>query len=196
MAIDKIQAEGINLADAFAFTGTVTGTSNMVLLSTIDAGAGTTAVVFDSSVVTSTYKHFYLICHKNTVTTSEATVSLYFSHDNGSNFTGTTRKTQVYQQLSGGGTGKEQANATGSVQLGSAHSSAADVGGSGNIFLNSLGYIGYKYINFVYTHMAGGDPYTYNGSFELQNTAVINYLKLIPSTGNIKDIYSLYGVLN
>ena len=196
MAIDKIQAEGINLADAFAFTGTVTGTSNMVLLSTIDAGAGTTAVVFDSSVVTSTYKHFYLICHKNTVTTSEATVSLYFSHDNGSNFTGTTRKTQVYQQLSGGGTGKEQANATGSVQLGSAHSSAADVGGSGNIFLNSLGYIGYKYINFVYTHMAGGDPYTYNGSFELQNTAVINYLKLIPSTGNIKGIYSLYGVLN
>ena len=196
MAIDKIQAEGINLADAFAFTGTVTGTSNMVLLSTIDAGAGTTAVVFDSSVVTSTYKHFYLICHKNTVTTGGATVSLYFSHDNGSSYTGTTRKTQIFQQLSGGSTGKNQANATGSVELGSSHSSAADVGGSGNIFLNSLGYIGYKYINFVYTHMGAGYPYTYNGSFELQNTAVINYLKLIPSTGNIKGIYSLYGVLN
>ena len=196
MAIDKIQAEGINLNDTFAFTGTVTGTSDMVLLSTVDAGTGTSAVVFNSSVVTSTYKHFYLLIHKNTVTTSEATVKLYFSHDNGSSFTGATRKTQIYQQLTGGGTGKENANATGFVQLGSAHSSAANVGGGGNIFLNSLGYTGYKYINFVYTHMAAGDPYTYNGSFELQNTSVINYLKLIASSGNIKGIYSLYGVKN
>ena len=183
---------GVTLSNA----GTATGFSDMVLLSTVDAGTGTSAVVFNSSVVTSTYKHFYLICHKNTVTTSEATVKLYFSHDNGSNFAGATRKTQIYQQLTGTGTGKEAANATGFVQLGSAHSSAANVGGGGNIFLNSLGYTGYKYINFVYAHMAASDPYTYNGSFELQNTAVINYLKLVPSTGNIKGIYSLYGVKN
>ena len=195
MAIDKIQAEGINLSDTFAFTGTVTGTSDMVLLSTVDAGTGTSAVVFNSSVVTSTYKHFYLLIHKNTVTTSEATVKLYFSHDNGSSFTGATRKTQIYQQLTGGGTGKENANTTGFVQLGSAHSDGTS-GGSGNIFLNGLGYTGYKYINYIYTHRAAGNPYTYEGSAELQNTAVINYIKLVASTGDIKGYYSLYGVKN
>ena len=34
MAIDKIQASSINLADTFAFTGTVSGTSDIVLIKT------------------------------------------------------------------------------------------------------------------------------------------------------------------
>jgi hypothetical protein len=31
MAIDKIQSESINLADTFAFTGTVTGAGGVIL---------------------------------------------------------------------------------------------------------------------------------------------------------------------
>lgn len=43
MAIDKIQAESINLGDTFAFTGTVTGAGGLTLLST-------TTLSSDSSV--------------------------------------------------------------------------------------------------------------------------------------------------
>ena len=196
MALIKLKSRGLTLSDNFAFTGTVSGTpSDMVLLSTVNAISGTAAVVFNSSVMTSTYKDFYLIIKRNFVETNEATVGLYFSHDNGSSFAGTVRKTQIYQQMDGTGTGKENVNTTGFVQLGSAHSDGTS-GGSGNIFLNGLGYTGYKYINYIYTHRAAGNPYTYEGSAELQNTAVINYIKLVASTGDIKGYYSLYGVKN
>ena len=183
MAIDKIQANAfaddaitsdkINLANTFAFTGTVSGTSDMVLLNTVDALSGTSAVVWNSSIVTSTYKHYYILCHKQFMASNNATMRLYLSHDNGSSFIGDTRKTQFYQNLYGGSSsGQEQATVSnaGYAQLGSAHSD---------------------------THMnAGGEAYTYNGSFELRNTDVINYVKLQASTGNVKGVYSLYGVKN
>ena len=210
MAIDKIQANAfaddaitadkINLANNFAFTGTVTGTpSDMVLLNTVDALSGTSAVVWNSSIVTSTYKHYYILCHKQFMASNNATMRLYLSSDNGSSFTGDTRKTQYYNNLYGAGSNnQEQATVSngGYAQLGSAHSDGT-AGGSANIFLNSLGYVGYKYINFLYTHMnAGGEAYTYNGSFEHRNTSVINYVKLQSSSGNVKGIFSLYGVKN
>jgi len=47
MAIDKIQAESINLADTFAFTGTVTGTpSDMVKISTTTISSAVATVEF------------------------------------------------------------------------------------------------------------------------------------------------------
>ena len=45
MAIDKIQAEGINLADTFAFTGTVTGAGNLTLLNTTTLSSSTSATL-------------------------------------------------------------------------------------------------------------------------------------------------------
>ena len=197
---DAVDNTKLDLADNFAFTGTVTGTPNdMVLLNTVDALSGTSAVVWNSSIITSTYKHYYILCHKQFMATNSATMNLYLSHNNGSSFIGDTRKTQYYNNLYGAGSNnQEQATVSngGYAQLGSAHSDGTS-GGSANIFLNSLGYAGYKYINFLYTHMnAGGEAYTYNGSFELRNTDVINYVKLQASTGNVKGVYSLYGVKN
>ena len=200
MSKTTVASTGIDLSDTFAFTGTVSGTPrDMVLLNTVDALSGTSAVVWNSSIVTSTYKHYYILCHKQFMASNNATMRLYLSHDNGSSFIGDTRKTQFYQNLYGGSSsGQEQATVSnaGYAQLGSAHSDGT-AGGSANIFLNSLGYAGYKYINFLYTHMnAGGEAYTYNGSFEHRNTDVINYVKLQASTGNVKGVYSLYGVKN
>ena len=45
MAIDKIQAEGINLADTFAFTGTVTGAGNLTLLNTTTLSSSSSATI-------------------------------------------------------------------------------------------------------------------------------------------------------
>ena len=197
---DAVDNTKLDLADNFAFTGTVTGTpSDMVLLNTVDALSGTSAVVWNSSFITSTYKFYYIVAHKLFMATDSATMRLYLSSDNGSSFTDDTRKTQFYQNLYGGGSnGQDQAtvSSSGYAQLGSAHSDGTS-GGSANIFLNGIGYAGYKYINFLYTHLnAGGDAYTYNGSFEHRNTSVINYVKLQASTGDVKGVYSLYGVKN
>ena len=199
-ADDAITADKINLANNFAFTGTVTGTPNdMVLLNQVSALSGTSAVVYNSSLITSTYKFYYIVAHKLFMATNSQTMRLYLSSDNGSSFTGDTRKTQYYNNLYGGSSNnQEQATVSngGYAQLGSAHSDGT-AGGSANIFLNGIGYTGYKYINFLYTHMnAGGDAYTYNGSFEHRNTSVINYVKLQSSSGNVKGIFSLYGVKN
>lgn len=46
MAIDKIQAEGINLADTFAFTGTVTGAGGLILVTDTTISNGATSVIF------------------------------------------------------------------------------------------------------------------------------------------------------
>ena len=49
MAIDKIQAESINLADTFAFTGTVSGTpSDWVKISTTTVDTNVSSVDFET----------------------------------------------------------------------------------------------------------------------------------------------------
>ena len=62
-ADDAITSDKINLANTFAFTGTVTGTpSDMLLLSSVDSHTSpTSAVVFNSSVVDSTTYRSFLI---------------------------------------------------------------------------------------------------------------------------------------
>ena len=61
MALTKVQAEGLNLADTFAFTGTVTGTNQgLVLLQTVTASDDATVTVGSSSLFTSTYKVYQI----------------------------------------------------------------------------------------------------------------------------------------
>ena len=61
MALTKVQAEGLNLADTFAFTGTVTGTNQgLVLLQTVTASDDATVTVGSSSLFTSTYKTYQI----------------------------------------------------------------------------------------------------------------------------------------
>ena len=62
MALSKIQAESINLADTFAFTGTVTGADNgLVKLARQDITSATSAITFDN--ISSTYDSYRIIAH-------------------------------------------------------------------------------------------------------------------------------------
>ena len=60
MALTKVQAEGVNLADTFAFTGTVTGTKGMTLL--LDATISSAVSEYDisSTYINSTYDTYFL----------------------------------------------------------------------------------------------------------------------------------------
>ena len=60
MALTKVQAEGVNLSDTFAFTGTVTGTKGMTLL--LDATISSAVSEYDisSTYINSSYDNYYL----------------------------------------------------------------------------------------------------------------------------------------
>jgi len=62
MALTKVQADGINLADTFAFTGTITGTQGLVLLQTVTASDDATVTVGSSSLFTTDYKIYQIHC--------------------------------------------------------------------------------------------------------------------------------------
>lgn len=108
MGIDKIQAEGINLNDTFAFTGTVSGTpSNLVLIKTISISDDTTVsfvngandVVFDS-----TYKVYKVFGTSLNVRDQDAVeVGFKASLDGGSNYNVSKRIVGLKNNIGGGG---------------------------------------------------------------------------------------------
>mgnify|MGYP001475346100 CR=1 FL=1 len=64
MALTKVQADGINLADTFAFTGTVSGTDRG-LVQLLDATISSEVAEYDisSTYINSTYDTYKLIFH-------------------------------------------------------------------------------------------------------------------------------------
>ena len=83
MAIDKIQAESINLADNYAFTGTVTGASDVVLISTQTTGSAS-AINFTS--LDNTYNHYQIFFQDLQFASNNQTFILRISDDNGNSF--------------------------------------------------------------------------------------------------------------
>ena len=60
MALTKVQAEGVNLADTFAFTGTTTG-AGMDLLYTLTSSSSVSSHDISSTYINSTYDNYQLI---------------------------------------------------------------------------------------------------------------------------------------
>lgn len=60
MALSKIQAESMNLADTFAFTGTVSG-GGMDLLYAVTSSSSVSSHDISSTYINSTYDNYYLV---------------------------------------------------------------------------------------------------------------------------------------
>ena len=84
MALSKIQSESMNLADTYAFTGTVSGVQDFVHLSTfaVASGAGTVDIATDSS----TYSHFKLFMSDVSPATDSTNLLHRVSTDSGSTY--------------------------------------------------------------------------------------------------------------
>ena len=116
MALSKIQAQSINLADTFAFSGTVTGTpNNLVLIKTISISDDTTVsfvngandVVFDS-----TYKVYKVIGTSLNVRDQDSVeVGFKASLDGGSNYNVTKRIVGLKNNIGGSGDTNFESNA-------------------------------------------------------------------------------------
>ena len=209
MAIDKIQAEGINLADTFAFTGTVSGTpSDMVLIKTISISDDTTVsfvngandVVFDS-----TYKVYKVFGTSLNVRDQDSVeVGFKASLDGGSNYNVTKRIVGYKNNIGGSG----DTNTSNTVY------SSADQTGLGVFSLNIDGdqaentvdfemtiynpakTSGYKGVRVLSTfRRTGGYGEMSDVSMLVATNSAINAFQIGLSASNIDTGFiSLYGV--
>ena len=77
MALTKVQADGINLADTFAFTGTVSGADNgLVKIARQDITSATSAITFDN--ITSTYDSYRVIANVTTDSGNDCQLRMRF----------------------------------------------------------------------------------------------------------------------
>jgi len=76
MALTKVQADGINLADTFDFTGTVSG-SNFDLLGHQNISADTTEVIFDN-ILTSDYGQVFATGEVVTTSGTDCSMDIHY----------------------------------------------------------------------------------------------------------------------
>ena len=70
MALSKIQSESVNLADNFAFSGTVTGVGGLIPLSTVTISSATANITFDNLSTDYDNYMFFIEIHPSTDNTS------------------------------------------------------------------------------------------------------------------------------
>ena len=68
MALSKIQAESMNLADTYAFSGTVSGVGGLQLLFSQATADNAASIDIDATYINSTYDSYYVICNIKPVT--------------------------------------------------------------------------------------------------------------------------------
>ena len=119
MALSKIQAESMNLADTFAFTGTVSGASDMVLLANIN-NTSVGATTFEWSMDYDDYNNFIILVDRIQGDNSDTTKSLEVEFKfNGSYGGGQSNPYYIEGQAGGAGAGRNyNTNADGELFFG------------------------------------------------------------------------------
>jgi len=189
-----VASTGIDLSDAFAFTGTVTGT-DLVKLATVDASDSAT-VNFDNSIITSSFVNYVLKYSRVVPETDQTTLNLMLSTDNGSNFLGNTKKGEDYNNLSSSASGPQQASGSNNGTIVIGYQDDGADGCAGTILINGLTSTGYKYADYrhIYRHGGGSDFYIVSGGAVFEYNAAFNYMRLASSSGAIESgKFTLYG---
>ena len=102
MALTKVNAEGINVADDFAFTGTVSGAADPADFVKIHQVVVTDAVAyieFTSTYITDAYDSYYVIHKGLTFASDNPKLRMNLSIDNGSNLITSGVTGAAYHQL-------------------------------------------------------------------------------------------------
>ena len=202
MAIDKIQSESINLADNFAFSGTVTGAgSRLNLLNTTNASSAS-SVIFDSSLITSTYDQYFITCPAVNVLTNATDLNLFISADNGSSTQGTNYLgTQFSQATADPSDNSYQLNSNQAhfSVLQSPFNSSSNIKSFHvlDIFI-TMNYTasnqGLRVRVHTQNHHSNGNEVSHLMSGYTNTASTVNYFKLQPASGNLTGTFKLYGV--
>ena len=197
MPLSKIQAESMNLADNYAFTGTVSGAGGLVLLSRQVVSSSTASVIFNNSIITSTYDD-YLFRMNDVIPVSDGAYPQWqTSGDNGSSMHSAWYSNSIFVRFdnsNSGGNGVTSNSNT--LQVINALGTNTREKGNYQMWLNSLNNTGSKAFYGQNTQMASnGLIYTLADGFFRDADGAVNYFKFLFSTGNIASgTFTLYGI--
>ena len=193
MALTKVQADGLNLADTFAFTGTVSGSGFDLLASALDSSTQTSLEISLPTGYTSYYLTITLIGSSS----SSGHFDFVYKLDGQSSFHTSDYTTQG--QLLDNGTQLNENASESNIQL-MANDSALNGNYAFNIWLNGYGTtdVG-SVLSYIVTKSTNGGSGTWVGggsnTVEATNNSKMVEIKITPSTGNIsKSHYRLYGI--
>ena len=201
MALTKVQAEGINLADTFAFTGTITGTPNgLVLLQSVTASDDATVEIGSASLFTTTYRTYIIYYSNLHVATDSCDINLRFGID------GSVRSDSYYdftRQVRYDGSTSETGQA-GNLEnallkaVGQSRGNDSKEQSSGYVMVyDPAGTDNYKHINIFNT----GDDVNNDATQSIlggryRTSAVLTSIQFYASSGNITSGYfRLYGIV-
>ena len=198
MPLSKIQAESMNLADTYAFTGTVSGTGGLVLLSRQVVSSAVSEVVFNNTLITSTYDDYLLRMNAVVPVTDTANQRFQTSGDNGSSFDTNWYSNSIYVRITdsaSGGNGVTD-NQNYFTFLNTAGTGTNEVLGA-QIWLNDVNsttaktWYGENVQKTANTHY-----WKLTDGYFRNSTGAVNYLRFYFSTGNIASgTFSLYGLV-
>jgi hypothetical protein len=195
MAITKINADAMDLTDAYAFTGTVTGTNaGLVKLSSVSA-SNYGSMNFTSSVLTDTYMSYVLFLENIRPATDNVDLHMYFSINNGNSFVGNINSGATYARFDASGSGAQNF-AAGPAEIATDIGNDGNIGASARVDLINLRYTQNKFFPFhtVGFHSASAQ-YAWIGGIYIPDASAIDYLRVVYSSGNITSGKAiLYGV--
>ena len=204
MPLVKTQAEGINLADTFAFTGTVSGTGSRTLIRKVTISSNTGSVEFvhgsNDVVLDSTYSR-YEIDVDTCVPENAQQLRVYGSSDSGSSYYASSAyNTLIHRAYTNGSSTTQDVNYANDYVGGSYGSIpfASNKGGvDGKIVVTNLGTAHRTIFNCEFFYFDTSSFYIHIhsiGAYE-SNTVTINAIKLAMSSGNIASgTFKLFGV--
>ena len=209
MAIDKIQAESINLADTFAFTGTVTGAGELNDIDLISTNHITSASVniCDFTSFSTDYNHLIVKIAEFQPSGNNGQILVRFQTTGSGGFSSETNayyntRTRVYGNASSYTTnqsGFQSTHGVGGLGVNSAGNGYSTVGSHMDLYFNNIHSTTFKksYYGVFWggsdsgsaSHQIVGATYVGTG-----DTAALTGIRILSSSGDLKGRYSLYGV--
>jgi len=196
MAISKIQAESMNLADTYAFSGSVTGAgdpSYFVKLASTTVSSSTPSVAFNNSIITSAYDNYYILVQAVVPSANNTDLRARCSIDNGSSFI-THECSLSYYQMNGSDSSRY--NARTSIMITEDESAVAAKGINGEITLYNVNGATLKVAKShgYATNGNGTSQYSYFGNTAIDTTSAINYIKIFGDQAILSGIFTIYGI--
>jgi len=197
MALSKIQSESINLADNFAFTGTVSGAGGLVLLSTTTVTDATGSISFDN--LSTAYDTFYVDYSLHPATDNVYPRVRFL------NSSGTAVTSSNYGQTAILMDNVTYVSANDATEIRIVHSTCGNAeleGASGYFYFRNRNYDNSVSDQFVSNiigasnsvNNGGGENHNWYAGFLNNNTEVRGF-QITFSSGNIDEGYArLYGV--
>lgn len=195
MALSKIQAESMNLADTFAFTGTFSGSGmNLIFSSTLTSSSGN--IDISSTYINSTYDEYFLTFNLDP---DEDNKNLYLQVFVGGSAQGGSIYAHEAKHI-GGTTGQLNNNASTVFRFNSKGIGYEDGEGiSGQLLFQNVNDTNHSfcYSGFTNYHDTNGNQVldAVGGSLIKANKAsVVNGLRFYMSGGNSIGDFKLYGL--